>query len=139
MSNQSEQRKNLPLQAMMNGRKDSFEFFLNHERDKDKRSAPLPLLDDPLEWKNVASEGSPQTSHQNRARNESYLSKRASSEDSIGDLDSSENNYNLVSFVVKLLLHRQKCTFEELYGSVSSAYDSVLAGRRGKNKVDMMI
>ena len=109
----------------MKPRKDSFDFFLNLEG---QYKGPV---EDPLDWKPVASEGSPQGHRQK----ESFLNKRANSEASFGDLESSENNYAVVSFLVKLLLHREKCTFDELLGSVVSAYDT-LRGGRAKCRVD---
>jgi hypothetical protein len=116
---------------MAKNRKDSFDFFLANERNRQS------AYEDKDEWKlfNSALEVSP--SHQEETRNElgGFLGKRASSEDREIDLESSENSYNLISFLVKTLIHKEKATLDELVNNLSSAYSMMAKTSNMESKV----
>jgi hypothetical protein len=116
---------------MAKNRKDSFDFFLANERNRQS------AFDENEEWKILAS-GIEQSPTQNAPiipSNGGFLGKRASSEDRDIDLHSSENSYNLMSFLVKSLINKEKASLDELVSSVNAAYSLISGGAEHKSRV----
>lgn len=116
---------------MAKNRKDSFDFFLANERNRHS------AFDETEEWKLLESavDQSPAQNPKHTSSNGGFLGKRASSEDRDIDLDSSENSYNLMSFLVKSLINKGKASLEELVNNVSTAYSMILGGAERGSKV----
>lgn len=114
---------------MAKNRKDSFDFFLATERNKQS------AFEENDDWKNLAAEMSPADGKKKNADKELFLGKRASSEDRELDLDSTENSYNLMSFLVRYLLSKGRCSLDDLAISAVSAYSAMGGGTHLKSKV----
>lgn len=132
--------------SRMKGRKDSFDFYLSNERHKqqsmpdsddwlhDDQSEQQSQRDRVLPDRHTRPNASTAHSRDNFAQEDNTGHRRTSSEDNIVDLSSSENSYNLLAFIVKLLLHKNSLPLEEILDNVLVAYDN-LGGKKGKNKV----
>lgn len=119
---------------MAKNRKDSFDFFLANERNRHTS------FEDKDEWKlfNTALDPSPSQPEENANRLGGFLGKRASSEDRDIDLDTSENSYNLISFLVKSLIHKEKANLDELTNNLSLVYSMMSKTSNLESKVDSL-
>lgn len=114
---------------MAKNRKDSFDFFLATERNKHS------AFEENEEWKLMAAEMSPKVNKPKVVEKSLQLGKRASSEDRDLDLDSTENSYNIMSFLVKYLLSKGKSSLDDLVASAVSAYSAMGGHSHLKSKV----
>lgn len=130
----------------MKGRKDSFDFYLTNERHKQQGildsdewfqddMSEQPSTRDRLQPERyVRPNASTAHSRDHQSLAESTAHRRTNSEDNIADFSSTENSYSLLSFLVKLLLHRDSLPLEEILDHVQVAYDN-LGGKKGKHRV----
>lgn len=89
-------------------RKDSFDYFLSDERNKQNESGQLSLLN-------------------KRAVDSTTLS--------FDDEPAYEDSINLIAFIVRVLLAKHQCQFEELVDMVEKAHQSLKVKKKDWTRV----